>query len=165
MTVNNVVLLRRAAFFFAALVIGFTVWLIVRPDPRPATQDQESKASPTQAGVEKTMLSYCRTTYRANLQKSTGAQINPDDITLTNYNAILDGDYARIAMECHTDAIDIDESLGGFTAFLQYKKKAWSIYKTSSQSPPCKDFDNKDWPVTVMSECYDPDIGTMRDAR
>lgn len=166
MTVDSIKSLRTAALIFAAAVVGFTAWLLIRPQPTPNEDPNAVKVGErSQDDVLATILQYCQTTYREELQKAAGAPIGKDAISVNNYNTVLSGDYARSSVECHTDAVGDTIEQDGFTAYMQYKGKAWSIYKRVPGPPNCKDFDNKDWPRQLAGRCYDNDLGTTRDTK
>jgi hypothetical protein len=111
------------------------------------------------------MTTYCRTTFRQELQKKLGQTISNTDVSLVNYNSVISGDFASIAMTCHVDGLDQDSQGNGFTAFLVFKKDMWNLYYKTSSQPNCTMFDNKDWPTQVVSSCYDDSISNVREIK
>lgn len=162
MTIGTAKLLKSSGIIFVVLITCFTAWLIFRPSDEASETDKTPPANRTQAGAENTMMNYCKTTYKEKTQKALGKTIDASAISFINYNTVMEGNYVRIAMDCHIDSIDTDENTGGFNAYLHYKKDRWTIYTTSPKAPNCELFDGSDWPTGVVSACYDASVDRSR---
>ena len=162
MNIDTVKLIKNGGIVFVALVVLLTAWIILRPRSSENPRQNTANGDRSQSSLQSYMTRYCRTTFREELQKKLNQPISASDVSLVNYNSTIEGDFASIAMSCNVDSLDQDVQGDGFTAFLEFKKDMWNLYDKSNAQPNCKKFDYKNWPLQVVSSCYDDTIANVR---
>ena len=155
---SGVIAGRTIVTAFAVLVIGFTAWVILRPNPNQQPQTTETNTTANSSNEERlasVVDNFCKNTFRTNAEKETGNLINKASMRSTVFNTRIQDTYARVVASCDSDEIPEDAKQPGFTAYIELKKDTWTLYSYQASTPPCDLFDNKNWPREIAGMCID----------